>query len=239
MSMKQAGKDLFAEFKKDDWAPFVRYQVCLHLSNIVGGTPKNSQLIDAWIGAKNKELSAQEREKLANATKEELGELSNNAAENNCTGFRRNSDGLFIEGRQIKAMLKESANIIKNIVPGGRKPKGQGGGEAPGITNLKSKVAERLFVLEDQISLGKKKPDAIEEKPIHVMTAMGPRDSIKRCEVVNDVVIAFTLQRHRGSEVPEKTMLAILDYAQTMGLGADRSQGRGQFKVLGVERLTE
>jgi len=237
MSMKQAGKDLFAEFKKNDWAPFVRYRVHLKLENIVGGTPKNPKLIDAWINAKNKELTAEEREKLANATRKELGELSAEVAAKNHVGFRQDKNGLFVEGRHVKAMLKESSNIIKTITPGGRGKKSDGDKEVPGITNLKSKVAERLFVEEDCIYLGQMEPDEITERPIHVMTAMGPRDSIKRCEIVHDVEISFTLRRHRGNEVPEKTMLAILDYAQTMGLGADRSQGHGKFKVLSVEKL--
>lgn len=239
MSMKQTGKDLFAEFKKDDWAPFVRYRVHLKIGTIVGGTPKNKQLIEAWVNAKNKELGAQEREELANATEEEMGDLQAKIGDDKGTGFRKDDRGLFIEGRHVKAMLKENANVIKNITPGGRKPKGQGGGEAPGITNLKSKVAERLFIEEDRIHLGRIEPDAIEEKPIHVMTRQGSRDSIKRVELVNNAEISFTLRRHRGNDVPEKTMLAILDYAQTMGLGADRSQGRGQFQVVSVTKLEE
>ncbi len=239
MSMKQAGKDLFAEFQKTNWAPFERYRVHIKLVDIVGGTPKNNKLIYAWISAKNKELTAQEQEKLANATKEELGDLSDEATESNCIGFRRNGEGLFIEGRQVKAMFKENANVTKTIVPGGRKPKGQGGGEAEGITNLKSKVAERIFIEDDHILLGRMEPDEIIEKPIHVMTPKGMRDSIKRKEIVRDVEISFTVRRHRGNEVPEKTMIAILDYAQTMGLGADRSQGHGRFKVLSVVKLEE
>jgi hypothetical protein len=37
MSMKQAGKDLFAEFQKTNWSPFIAYRVKIRLHDIVGG----------------------------------------------------------------------------------------------------------------------------------------------------------------------------------------------------------
>ena len=72
------------------------------------------------------------------------------------------------------------------------------------------------------------------------MTAQGPRDSIKRVEIVNSCKVTFTLKRRKGSgkdSVPEKVLLGILDYAQSIGLGADRSQGYGTFEVLSVEKI--
>ena len=139
--------------------------------------------------------------------------------------------GLAIEGRQIKACLKENANIIKKGMP-------KSCGKDGVIAALKNKVAEQLFVEENYIPIGRTEPDEVLEKPISVMTRQGPRTSIKRYEICHDVEIEFTLKRlARGGEVTEKVMLAILDYAQDMGIGADRSQGRGVFEVLSVEKI--
>lgn len=226
--------DLFSEFKRtNDWKPFDRYHVKLHITDLVGGVPKNAELIDGWIKATCKEANDEQRAAIVQATKETLTEAAEEMVDKQSIGFKSDERGLFIEGRHVKAMLKECGNIIKDLVEGF----GKKGDSQKGISNFKSKVAEQLFVEEERIYLGKQKPDEIEERPIHVMTAQGPRNSLKRVEIVRDVDVGFTLCRRKGNIVPEKAMLAILDYAQTNGLGADRSQGRGKFRVVSVEKI--
>ena len=161
------------------------------------------------------------------------------------------------------AMLKEAGNIIKDLAPGESDPpkahpkasKAMTPEEADsiasalsikksanetGVKALKSKVADQVFVSEEHISLGVAEPTRHEQRPIHVMTAQGPRTSIKRTEIVDNVEIAFTIRRCKGrgkQAVSESVLMAILDYAQTVGLGADRSQGYGQFEILSVEKV--
>lgn len=246
MSMKQAGKDLFAEFQKTNWAPFISYRVKIRLHDIVGGIPKNGQLIEAWINARNKELSKEARKELADATKADMQLLKDEKGDAHAIGFRSDKEkGLFIEGRQIKSMLKEVGNIIKGIAPGGKKKEKVEGQkksklvDAEGITNLKSKVAERFFVVDDCLFLGVMEPTRMGEKPIQVETRLGPRSSIKRFDIVEDVEIEFTLQRSRDDVVPVSTLLAIMQYAQKSGLGAMRSQGYGCFDVVEVVLLED
>ena len=226
--------DLFAKFKSENnWEPFDTYAVKIKFADLVGGAPKTEKMIEGWINSTNKERTTEVRQQLVDAAKETLPELVDEQAEKNSIGFKSDERGLFIEGRQIQAMLKESGNIIKDIAPGGI---GKGKtDEEKGVLALKKKISENVFVMEDRIYLGRAKPDAIEERPIHVMTAQGPRTSIKCVEVCRDVEVAFTLKRRVGNIVTLKTLLAVLDYAQSMGGGADRSQGRGRFAVLSVD----
>lgn len=220
--------NLWEKHLASDWTAFDQYAVRIRIADIVGGKPATPEMIAAWVDATNKKKNADERKKIVDAHLETLADLTEEKADKQSVVFARVDGELAIEGRQIKAMLKEAGNIIKTIAPG--EP----------IAALKSKVADQVFVAEEYIKLGRTEPDDREERPIHVMTAQGPRTSIKRVEIVRDVEIGFTVRRRRGRDkgsVPEKVLLGILDYAQQVGLGADRSQGRGMFKVLSVEKL--
>jgi len=221
---------LWKEWKaKQNWEPFDRYRVRLRLKHIVGGLPAVPEIIKTWVETRNADKTAEEQKLMINAHIDELPEVADEVAEKKTIVFPRVGGQLAIEGRQVKAMLKEAANVVKNSLP-------RGCGKDGKIAALKSKVAETVFVEEEYISLGRAEPDEVIERPISVVTRQGPRTSIKRCEVCRDVEIEFHLRRLRGGEVSEAVLLAILEYAQQMGLGADRSQGRGVFEVVDVEK---
>lgn len=220
--------ELWKKYKKAGWDPFETYLVSIHVKNIAGGKPATPDIIQKWVDATNKQKSQEERIRIAKAHVESLPDITDEKHEKQSNIFSRKDGQLCIEGRQIKAMLKESANIIKNITPTGP------------ITALRSKVADQVFVDEEYIPIGKTEPDKVIERPIHVMTAQGPRTSIKRMEIVENVDVVFTVRKKIGRDkmsVPEATLLAILDYAQTIGLGADRSQGYGTFEVTSVAKI--
>lgn len=231
-------ENLFAKHLKSNWKFFDQYVVKLRLRDIVGGIPQNPELIEAWLSAGNKIKSKEERDKIRDAHLDMLGAATDEKREGKGIGFHRTIDGtLCIEGRQLKSMLKEAANIIKDKVPTGKTEKGK---PVFGILNLKSKVADQVFVVEEFIPIGRTKPDETREKPIHVQTPQGLRDSIKVYEICHDVEIEFTVNRFMGTgkmAVPEATLMGILDYAQYTGLGADRSQGRGVFEVISTEKV--
>lgn len=230
--------DLWKKHLASNWNAFDTYKVTILIKDIVGGKPATPDMIEAWVDATNKEKLEAERQKIKEAHMDTLPELADEKADKQSCVFARVDGVLCIEGRQIKAMLKEAGNIIKQIAPAGD-------GKTAPIAALKSKVADQVFVVEDYIPLGRgngiyiTEPDDRPERPIHVITARGPRTSIKRVEVVRDVEVTFTVKRRKGRDkgaVPEKVLLAILDYAQEVGLGADRSQGFGCFSVLSVEK---
>jgi len=198
----------------------------------------NPNLVESWVNATNKKKSKEERAALVAADLALLPDMTDEKIEKQGICFPRKDGKLIFEGRKVKAMLKEAANIVKQLLPGG------------GIANLKSKVGDQVFVDEYFLSLGRSQPDATEveegepdateQKPIHVQTPQGKRDSIKVYEICRDVELEFTVRRlaQRGAmAVPESALLAILTYGQSIGLGADRSQGRGRFEILSVVKI--
>lgn len=236
----------FADFKAQfQGTLFDEYQVNMALKDVAGGIPMHPELIAGWINATNAEKSEEERKKIIDATLETLPEVSEEKEAKSWVGFKRDKDGfLYIEGRCVKAMLKEAGNILKELVPNGGNQRGKNKGKEKGITALKSKIADHVFVVENRIYFTRngdriKEPDELEERPIHVLTPIGPRSSLKRTDILKDVDVEFHLRRLADDAVPEKALYACLVYAQQLGLGADRSQGRGVSKNIGCEMVKE
>lgn len=135
---------------------------------------------------------------------------------------------LYIEGRQVKAMLKEAA-----MISGGA---GHVNMKSWGKTNkaLKGFLAEHLFVEEDKILLDRTEPDRIEQAFVHTFRGAG----IKLEEKLDDVEVSFTLLADHDFEQSEKDFYGkVFVAAELNGLGASRSQGAGRFTVTRFDRL--
>lgn len=228
----------FAEFRKQFTADlYDRYLVTMDLVDIAGGTPADPAMIQGWINAGNKSKTDEQRTALAEATLEELPEIADEKAAKAWCRFKRDETGPYIEGRCLKAALKESANVIKSLV----KVRGKNGEDAAAKA-LKSKFAECVFVEEQRVYLCGQdgKPLAgdldTEERPVHAMTPMGPRTSLKRTDVAKNVKIQFSVLLAKTGAVSEKALFSALTYLERGGIGADRSQGRGVCSAIAVEK---
>lgn len=204
---------------------------------IVGGIPADPNLIEAWTIGQNKEMKAEARAKIVEATKAEVEAM---AVERTGTVFKRNADGAaVIEGRQLKAAVKEVSNILRDALIKGEDKAAKGRSR---FTNLKSRVAERAFIEEEFIVLRKADGTAAEtsftEKPICVMTPQGERTSIKRFESAPaGTVLSFTVRWFEDGVMDDALLVTVLEHMQWNGIGADRSQGNGQFEVQSVTKL--
>lgn len=233
---------------------------------IMGGVPLNPKLIEGWIKAGMPSVSEAERAALAARTAEEVPAATEDKAQAMTCCFKRNKeDGLFIEGRQVKAMFKESANVLREVLQKAEhkgskakpaKPDAADAAPSPDdkpekpdtsrksrFTAIRAKLAERLFVAEDRISIrrdGKilEQADGSEERAIHVLTAMGPRDALKRSEFIEaPATLTFHLKWLADGVIDLDLIAVLLEHASENGIGADRSQGNGRFRVLKLEAL--
>lgn len=224
---------------------WTRIGITLSIKNrVVGGVPTDPKLISGWLSANMPDVDAAEREKLATATLAQLPALTEEKAEGMWTTFKRDASGLYIEGRQVKAMFKESANILRDMLTkADKKTKGEGDSSKSKYTNLKAKLAERLFVEDDKIFFKRDKknilaPDGNEERAIHVMTAQGPRTALKRVDYVSaPAAIIFTCRFLNDGVVDLGLIETLLEHSSWNGLGADRSQGNGLFEVSEVKEI--
>ena len=140
-------------------------------------------------------------------------------------GFKRLEDVLCIEGRQVKAMLKEAASIA---VAGGHVSARGWGKTNKGMINF---LAEHIFVAEDKIPLGVVEPSGISQRFVHTWRGSG----IQYEEYVTDAKVGFTvLSDHDFGDKFWKMMWVL---AEKNGLGASRSTGVGTFEVHAWDRL--
>jgi hypothetical protein len=135
---------------------------------------------------------------------------------------------LYIEGRQVKAMLKEAAMI--SVGAGHIEGKGWG-------TTRKSMLgflAEHLFVPQDRVLLGVTEPTRVNQSFVHTFRGSG----IKLEEIIEEAVVDFEIHCDYDFTTKEKDFFkTILVVAQHNGLGASRSQGFGTFAVTRFEQL--
>lgn len=224
---------------------FHAYSVHLLLDDrIVGGVPaleldKNARAeqVESWIKTQSgKDVPPQ-------LAKEALGDPDhpegNEEDGSPLNVFKRDEKGLFVEGRQVKAMLRESAQRLGLLTSkrGTRQViQHDIHVRAPEDTESQKLYLERVDAHGEMNYITA--PDGIDERPISVMTRQGPRTAIKRSEFVMRPHVRFdiyVLADGMGKNlVGSKELANMLDLSQWLGLGADRSQGAGCFEVKGV-----
>lgn len=209
----------------DEKPMWVEYDLTMNVDVLVGGIPKHEEIVKRWQEARwptgGDAVAGKTVDEATDATMVLLGDQAKSDEEiaGVWTGFVTNGEGLAKESRDIKAMLKESANVVKSTITVNGKP----------AVALKSKLAERVFVHPRLVSLGRTEPDEAVERPIHVVTRQGPRTALKRTDVVYDVKLSCRLKVLNDNVITEAILHKILEHASENGLGTDRSQGNGTF----------
>ena len=214
---------------------YVFYEVKITiLDKICGGIPKAKDVIEKWVEVRVKGPEAQKE--IIKETVEAMGDqLTEEKIASMWTGFKRDERGPYIEARQVMALLKESANILKGL-----KPKtGKGSKPVINIANFRARLAERVFVEPNRLHLSVRaeEPVPFMERTIRVMTIQGPRSALKRVDYVEQPTITFALRVLNDNLIGKEELEKVLEHGQHLGLGADRSQGYGKFDLVAIEEI--
>lgn len=220
---------VFAKFK-DEMYPY-RFSGQLHVGVIAGGVPTDPNVAEGWLRTKlGKDKDDLIREKVAEVmveravTADEATAIVNDTKHLN--GFKRDESGLYIEGRQLKAALKEAASIAVAA--------GKLGSRGWGRTNkgLLSYLAEHVFVVEDRLYLGVTEPTGVAQRFVHTFRGTG----IQYEEFVEDAKVDFTVISDH--DFSAKDWAAIWLCGEQNGIGASRSQGFGRYEVTRWDRIS-
>jgi hypothetical protein len=217
---------------------FTKYRVSLTFTGrLMGGVPQKPEALEGWsrqrIHGGDEEVKNIMRQTLEDLevdttdgmTIEQMYEAARRfAAEQHGNTFRRDANGLFINDYQIKAALKENVNILYAGDRWGKTKKGP-----------KSFVAERVFVDEPRVYLGRTEPDGIHLQVGHVVGPRGPRSTLTYYDFCERPTVEFTVSSLRDEVEPEQWKCIFLAM-QRNGIGALRSLGYGQFRVTGFDR---
>lgn len=214
---------VFAKFIPKAY-PYV-YEGTLKIGRVAGGTPSDPNVAEGFIrtklGLDNEKLIQQAVSEImvdrGISADEAAAEL---AANKYLIGFKRDANGLYLEGRQLKAAIKEAANI--------RWPKQSWG---PSRKGTKGFFAEHVFVNEDRLPLHVPEPSGVAQH--FVQSRFG--SSMKYLEYVDGAEVEFTVTTDYQFSAEEWGMLWLTGEQQ--GLGANRSQGYGKYEVIKWKRL--
>jgi hypothetical protein len=135
---------------------------------------------------------------------------------------------LLIEGRQLKAMIKEAVMIA--VGAGHLEARGWGATKKSMLNFL----VEHLFVPEDEVLLGVTEPSEVNQSFVHTWRGSG----IKLEELIRDAVVDFELWCDYDFVAKDKDFFAtVFVVGEQNGLGASRSQGFGRFSVTKFEQI--
>lgn len=230
----------FDAFRAKAW-PY-HYSGTIAISVIAGGTPTDPKVAEGWLRTKLVGKDDLVREMVAKVMLErginmdEATSVVDN--EQHLNGFKRDENGLFIEGRYLKACIKEATSVA--VAANKLKARGWG------TTNkgLHSFVAEHVVVIEDRLPLMDQErfyvtePSGVMQRFVHTFRG----DAIQYEEYCENVMVDFTIMTDVDFDdtktmAPGEVWAMIWLTAEQQGIGASRSQGFGRFKVTHWERV--
>jgi len=224
---------VFAQYIPQAW-PY-RYAGTLHIATLAGGTPADPKVAEGWLRTK----LAPKEDLLRDMVTEVMAEMGVTAEEaakevdrrKHLNGFRRDPERggeLYIEGRQLKAAIKEAASVA---AAAGKLPIQKWGKTNKFIFGF---VAEHIQVVEERLHLGVTEPAGVHQSFPENKKA-GVR-GIQYTEVCRDVKTDFTVIADHEFSDTDWAMLWLTGEQQ--GIGASRSQGCGRYEVKRWERVS-
>lgn len=210
---------------------FTIYRVVVQVLNrLEGGVPKNPDMIKSWLETKGiSDADIAQKTVAAMENPEEVAAVMEEAATKGWCGFKQSDGRYYFEARCIKSGFKESANVLKELL---------------GIKNARARLAERVFVRgrEDLEAIYLNVEGALpyDERVVHAMSRSGPINALKRNDYVEKPQLEFFLRVLKNSDFDNEDILrAILFHMASNGLGANRSQGAGQFELVELKKVGE
>lgn len=196
---------------------------------IAGGTPTDPKVAEGWLKKKLGADKDDEIRALVASTMVERGVGLEDAttivdAQKHLNGFKKDANGLYIDGRQLKAALKEAANVAV----GAGKLTQRGWGKTN--KGMLSYLAEHVFVVEDKLYLGVSEPTGVNQRFVHTFRGSG----IQYEEYVEGATIDFTVISDH--DFTDDEWATIWTTGQQQGIGASRSQGYGRYEVTKWDR---
>lgn len=212
----------FATYTTTAWPH--RYAATITIRNLAGGVPSDPNVAKGWLGTKLADKDDLIRDLVAQ-TMVERGITADEAAEQvdklkHLNGFKRNEHGLYIEGRQLKAAIKEAAGVARAT----DKLKMKWGTTNKGVLGF---VAEHIMVVEDTLQLDVTEPSRVLQSfPKNPRTG---QTGIQYTEVIDETSFDCTIIADHKFTDQEWAMLWLTGEQQ--GIGASRSQGFGRYEV--------
>ena len=221
---------------------WIEYPLTLRfVTPLCGGVPRHDDVVRPWIEARAateaklrtmpdaKELDEVVAEHVE--TIDKLDDAIEEAIAKVWVGFSRDETGLFVRAANVRAHLKDCAQVLGRGMKSATPPNG-----CKAIKQFKAKLTDALYVKDDRLYIldgnGKlyAQPTGFRDATMSVMTAQGPRQCMKRIDYCKPASLKCTLQLLESSEVCREHLIACLDYGKVHGFGQDRSLQFGRYE---------
>jgi len=200
-----------------------RYEVRLQMEGrFAAALPKTQEEIQQMLEHRMPTKAPDNAMLIDHLAKQVVGEIGTEP-EFGWATFKRNEAGLYYEGRCIRGHIKDCAQQINSFFPDTRA--------------FKAKIANKVYVETDVIPLGKREPDGNEQRFIQVMTRQGPRSTYKFIDYIESPELTFSLRVLDDGVITEEMLRAIFEYGGVHGLGQERSQGWGRYRLTRLEEV--
>ena len=246
--------NVFAEYV-DAVYPY-KFAGDIKIQQLMGGTPSDPKVAEGWLKSKmglDKEdiIAKAVEEVMAARSVDQETALKEVDKRRHLTGFKREQcpgcpekelcatgrHPLYIEGRHLKAMLKEAASVARAV----DNLDSRYGATSKGVLSF---VAEHIVVVEDRLYIDRLDPasgkvDSVLE-PTGILQSF-PRNPITRqtgiqyTEYIEDAIVGFTVVSDYPWKHSEWATMWVTGGNQ--GIGASRSQGYGRFDVTRWEQI--
>lgn len=228
---------MFEQYRNRVWP--LEYHGRIRVHRICGGIPNDPNIAKGWLEKKLGVTDDEQLQRLVLETMMEREGMTRDDAvkevlnKTSVNGFKGDENGLFMEGRQLKACLKEGISVA--VAAGKVKATGWGTTKK-WITNY---FPEHVFVVQDTLYMYDEDGKHITERPKptqrFVSTFRG--NAISYDEVLPVVEIEFDVISDHPFKEEEWATLWVT--AEQQGLGANRSQGYGRFEVIEWTQLRD
>lgn len=204
-----------------------KHEVTVYVGTLLAGIPVTQKTTEGWIkknlGIENPALIAEMVYETMKERSLGIDEAALEVAKTaKLSGFKRDENGLYIEGRQWKAAIKEAA-----MIRWATKDKTWG----PTRKGTKSYFAEHVFVAEDRIYLGLDEPTGVREGFVHTFNT----HAISNAEYVDGAVLNFHVETDSDPKAPnsisDRHWAELFATSEMQGIGAGRSMGFGRYAV--------
>lgn len=226
---------VFAKYAGEVWKH--TYEVTLKLRDIAGGVPSDPKVAEGWIKSKVKDSTKSDR--IQQAVQQMMAERNLTEAQaveelnkhRNVNGFWRDgtTGQLYIEGRQVKAALKEAVSVA---VAAGNLEARKWGKTNKGAISF---AAEHIQVMTGQVLLYhedwtpmKEATRVLQTFPVNPITK---QTGIQYTEVCENALAMFRVATD-CEDFSEEAWATIFLTGGLQGLGASRSQDHGRYEVI-------
>lgn len=221
---------MFEKYRNQVWP--LEFECKLRITRICGGVPNDPNIAKSWLEKKLGVTDDEQLQRLVVETMMQREGMTRDEAvkevikQTSVNGFKADELGLYVEGRQVKACLKEGISVA--VAAGKVKATGWGTTKK-WITNY---FPEHVFVVQDTLHLLDEEGKYITQRPTptqrFVSTFRG--NAISYDEIVPLAYIKFNVISDHSFTEKDWAMLWVT--AEQQGLGANRSQGYGRFEVV-------